>query len=216
MSTAPHHPTLTAEALMRKAPVIPVLTIDKVEDAVPLAKALVAGGLPVLEVTLRTQTALEAIAAIAASVPDAIIGAGTIRTADQAQQARQAGARFLVSPGTTPLLVSCFKALDIPVLPGCSTASEAMYLAEEGFHCLKFFPAEAAGGIPFLKSLSAPLPDLKFCPTGGIDLQKTPSWLALANVLCVGGSWVTPADALKDKNWAKIEQLAADASKLGR
>ena len=216
MSTAPIHPILTAEALMRTAPVIPVLTIDRVEDAVPLAQALVAGGLPVLEVTLRTQTALEAIAVIAKTVRGAIIGAGTIRSADQAQKAIDAGSRFLVSPGTTPQLIRCFHSLKVPVLPGCSTASEAMHLAEEGFHCLKFFPAEAAGGIPFLKSLSAPLPDLRFCPTGGIDLQKAPSWLALPNVLCVGGSWVTPADALKEKNWAKIEQLAAEAAKIGR
>ena len=216
MSAAPTHPPLTAEALMRIAPVIPVLTIDSVEDAVPLAQALVAGGLPVLEVTLRTKTALDAIAAMAKAVPDAIIGAGTIRSAEQAQQALDAGSRFLVSPGTTPQLIRCFQALKIPVLPGCSTASEAMHLAEEGFHCLKFFPAEAAGGLAFLKSLSAPLPDLHFCPTGGIDLQKAPSWLALPNVLCVGGSWVTPADALKEKNWTKIEQLAADASKIGR
>ena len=216
MSTAPSRHTLTAEALMRTAPVIPVLTIDKVEDAIPLAQALVAGGLPVLEVTLRTHTALEAIAAIAKAVPDAIIGAGTIRSADQAKQALEAGSQFLVSPGTTPQLIRCFQSLQIPVLPGCSTASEAMHLAEEGFHCLKFFPAEAAGGIPFLKSLSAPLPDLRFCPTGGIDLQKAPSWLALPNVLCVGGSWVTPADALKEKNWVKIEQLADNASKLRR
>ena len=201
MSAAPTHPPLTAEALMRIAPVIPVLTIDSVEDAVPLAQALVAGGLPVLEVTLRTKTALDAIAAMAKAVPDAIIGAGTIRSAEQAQQALDAGSRFLVSPGTTPQLIRCF---------------EAMHLAEEGFHCLKFFPAEAAGGLAFLKSLSAPLPDLHFCPTGGIDLQKAPSWLALPNVLCVGGSWVTPADALKEKNWTKIEQLAADASKIGR
>ena len=145
---------LTAEALMRTAPVIPVLTIDRIEDAVPLAQALVKGGLPVLEVTLRTPSALEAIKAIAQSVPDALIGAGTIRTPEHARQACDHGARFLVSPGTTPALISCFAHLDCPVLPGCSTISEAMELAEAGFQCLKFFPAEAAGGIPYLKSLS--------------------------------------------------------------
>lgn len=209
-------PTLTADALMRTAPVIPVLTIDHVEDAIPLAEALVAGGLKVLEVTLRTPTALAAIKAIARSVPDALIGAGTIRTPEQAQQAIDHGAGFLVSPGTTPNLIRCFQNLACPVLPGCSTISEAMELAEAGFHCLKFFPAEAAGGIPYLKSLSGPLPDLRFCPTGGIDLQKAPNWLALPNVLCVGGSWVTPADALKNKNWAKIQNLAADAFQLAR
>jgi 2-dehydro-3-deoxyphosphogluconate aldolase/(4S)-4-hydroxy-2-oxoglutarate aldolase len=214
MSTAT--PSLTAETLMRTAPVIPVLTINHSEDAIPLAQALVEGGLKVLEVTLRTPTALEAIKAIAQSVPDALIGAGTIRTPAQAQQAMDHGARFLVSPGTTPALIDCFKTLPIPVLPGCATISEAMSLAEAGFNCLKFFPAEAAGGIPYLKSLSGPLPDLRFCPTGGIDLQKAPNWLALPNVLCVGGSWVTPADALKQKDWARIKTLAADACQLGR
>ena len=147
---------------------------------------------------------------------EAVIGAGTIRTPDHARQACDHGAQFLVSPGTTPALITCFGALNLPVLPGCSTISEAMELAEAGFHCLKFFPAEAAGGIPYLKSLSGPLPDLRFCTTGGIDLQKAPHWLALPNVLCVGGSWVTPADALRDKNWEHITQLAADASKLGQ
>ena len=213
---SPQTHSLTADTLMRLAPVIPVLTIDRIEDAVPLAQALVKGGLRVLEVTLRTPTALQSIAAIAKSVPEAVIGAGTIRTPDHARQACDHGAQFLVSPGTTSALITCFGALNLPVLPGCSTISEAMELAEAGFHCLKFFPAEAAGGIPYLKSLSGPLPDLRFCPTGGIDLQKAPHWLALPNVLCVGGSWVTPADALRDKNWEHITQLAADASKLGQ
>ncbi len=216
MSAHPSSPPMTAVDMMRQAPVIPVLTIDVVEDAIPLAEALVDGGLSVLEVTLRTPTALTALAAMAKALPQAYIGAGTIRTPAQAAQARDHGATFLVSPGTTPDLIRCFQTLPIPVLPGCSTASEAMTLAEAGFQGLKFFPAEAAGGVGFLKSLSAPLPDLFFCPTGGIDLQKAPHWLALPNVLCIGGSWVTPPQAVKNKDWASIRRLAAEAAALAR
>jgi len=202
------------EALLRHAPVIPVLTVEGADDAVPLASALVAGGLPLLEVTLRTEGALKAIAAMAKQVPGAILGAGTIRTADQAKAAVDAGATFLVSPGATPQLIAAVQKLGVPFLPGCATASEAMRLAEEGFRFLKFFPAEAAGGLNYLKSLGAPLADLRFCPTGGIDAEKAKAYLALPNVVCVGGSWITPATALKAGDWATVTRLSLEASKL--
>ncbi len=202
------------EALLRHAPVIPVLTVEGADDAVPLASALVEGGLPLLEVTLRTEGALKAIAAMAKQVPGAILGAGTIRTADQAKAAVDAGATFLVSPGATPQLIAAVQKLGVPFLPGCATASEAMRLAEEGFRFLKFFPAEAAGGLNYLKSLAAPLADLRFCPTGGIDAEKAKAYLALPNVVCVGGSWITPATALKAGDWATVTRLSLEASKL--
>ena len=202
------------EALLRHAPVIPVLTVEGADDAVPLAAALVAGGLPLLEVTLRTEGALKAITAMAKQVPGAIVGAGTIRTADQAKAAVDAGATFLVSPGATPQVIAAVQKLGVPFLPGCATASEAMRLAEEGFRFLKFFPAEAAGGLNYLKSLAAPLADLRFCPTGGIDAEKAKAYLALPNVVCVGGSWITPATALKAGDWATVTRLSLEASKL--
>ncbi|MCX7315380.1 MAG: bifunctional 4-hydroxy-2-oxoglutarate aldolase/2-dehydro-3-deoxy-phosphogluconate aldolase [Hyphomicrobiales bacterium] len=202
------------EALLRHAPVIPVLTVEGAGDAVPLATALVAGGLPLLEVTLRTEGALKAITAMAKQVPGAIVGAGTIRTADQAKAAVDAGATFLVSPGATPQVIAAVQKLGVPFLPGCATASEAMRLAEEGFRFLKFFPAEAAGGVNYLKSLAAPLADLRFCPTGGIDADKAKAYLALPNVVCVGGSWITPAAALKAGDWATVTRLSLEAGKL--
>jgi 2-dehydro-3-deoxyphosphogluconate aldolase/(4S)-4-hydroxy-2-oxoglutarate aldolase len=202
------------EALLRHAPVIPVLTVEGAGDAVPLATALVAGGLPLLEVTLRTEGALKAITAMAKQVPGAIVGAGTIRTADQAKAAVDAGATFLVSPGATPQVIAAVQKLGVPFLPGCATASEAMRLAEEGFRFLKFFPAEAAGGVNYLKSLAAPLADLRFCPTGGIDADKAKAYLALPNVVCVGGSWITPAAALKAGDWATVTLLSLEAGKL--
>jgi len=202
------------EALLRHAPVIPVLTVEGADDAVPLATALVAGGLPLLEVTLRTDGALKAITAMAKQVPGAIVGAGTIRTADQAKAAVDAGATFLVSPGATPQVIAAVQKLGVPFLPGCATASEAMRLAEEGFRFLKFFPAEAAGGVNYLKSLAAPLADLRFCPTGGIDAEKAKAYLALPNVVCVGGSWITPAAALKAGDWATVTRLSLEARML--
>jgi len=202
------------EALLRHAPVIPVLTVEGADDAVPLATALVAGGLPLLEVTLRTEGALKAITAMAKQVPGAIVGAGTIRTADQAKAAVDAGATFLVSPGATPQVIAAVQKLGVPFLPGCATASEAMRLAEEGFRFLKFFPAEAAGGVNYLKSLAAPLADLRFCPTGGIDAEKAKAYLALPNVVCVGGSWITPAAALKAGDWATVTRLSLEARML--
>jgi len=202
------------EALLRHAPVIPVLTVEGADDAVPLATALVAGGLPLLEVTLRTEGALKAITAMAQQVPGAIVGAGTIRTADQAKAAVDAGATFLVSPGATPQVIAAVQKLGVPFLPGCATASEAMRLSEEGFRFLKFFPAEAAGGVNYLKSLAAPLADLRFCPTGGIDAEKAKAYLALPNVVCVGGSWITPAAALKAGDWATVTRLSLEARML--
>jgi len=201
-------------SILKSLPVIPVLTVNGADDAIPLARALVDGGLTVLEVTLRTDGALKAIEAIAREVPDAVIGAGTVLTESQISEAMSAGATFLVSPGSTPKLSQAAALAKAPFLPGVATASEAMSMAEMGHHVLKFFPAEPAGGINYLKSLSAPLPHLTFCPTGGIDVVKAKSYLALPNVICVGGSWVTPADALKSGDWARITQLARECASL--
>ncbi|WP_326821992.1 bifunctional 4-hydroxy-2-oxoglutarate aldolase/2-dehydro-3-deoxy-phosphogluconate aldolase [Streptosporangium sp. NBC_01639] len=201
-------------SLLDIAPVVPVVVIDDLETAVPLARALVAGGLPVIEVTLRTADALQAIERIAAEVPDAVIGAGTIRTPADVAASVAAGARFLVSPGSTPKLVDAMEASGVPFLPGVATASEVMALAERGLTEMKFFPAEAAGGLPYLKSLGGPLPDVRFCPTGGIRLATAPDYLALPNVGCVGGTWLTPADALAGGDYARIEKLAAEAAAL--
>jgi len=200
--------------ILKRAPVIPVLTVHGPDDAVPLAQALVEGGLPVLEVTLRTEGALKAIEAIAHAVPDAIVGAGTVLSASQVEEARSAGSRFLVSPGSTLKLAEAAAHAQVPLLPGVATASEAMAMAELGFHILKFFPAEPAGGVAYLKSLSAPLPHLVFCPTGGIDEAKAKSYLALPNVVCVGGSWITPADAVKAGDWKRITELAKACASL--
>ena len=201
-------------AILKRAPVIPVLTVHGPDDAVPLAQALVGGGLPVLEVTLRTEGALKAIEAIAHAVPDAIVGAGTVLSASQVEEAHSAGSRFLVSPGSTLKLAEAAAHAQVPLLPGVATASEAMAMAELGFHILKFFPAEPAGGVAYLKSLSAPLPHLVFCPTGGIDEAKAKSYLALPNVVCVGGSWITPADAVKAGDWKRITELAKACASL--
>ncbi|MEV4288007.1 bifunctional 4-hydroxy-2-oxoglutarate aldolase/2-dehydro-3-deoxy-phosphogluconate aldolase [Nonomuraea bangladeshensis] len=201
-------------SLLDLAPVIPVVVIEDAATAVPLARALVAGGLPAIEVTLRTPAALEAIARIAAEVPEATVGAGTVRTAEDIAASAAAGARFLVSPGTTPSLVEALEASGVPYLPGAATVSEVMALAERGIKELKFFPAEAAGGVPYLKALSGPLPDVRFCPTGGIRATTAADYLALPNVGCVGGTWLTPADALEAGDWARVEKLAAEAAAL--
>jgi 2-dehydro-3-deoxyphosphogluconate aldolase/(4S)-4-hydroxy-2-oxoglutarate aldolase len=201
-------------SLLDLAPVIPVVVIEDAENAVPMARALVAGGLPVIEVTLRTPAAREAIARIADQVPEATVGAGTIRTTDDISAAVSAGAKFLVSPGTTLSLVEAMDSSGVPYLPGAATVSEVMALAERGIKELKFFPAEAAGGVPYLKSIAGPLPDVRFCPTGGISVNTAPGYLALPNVGCVGGSWLTPADALAAGDWARVEKLAAEAAAL--
>jgi len=200
--------------LVSKTPVIPVLTIERAADALPLARALVAGGLPVIEVTLRTKAALEAIRAIAAEVPDCVVGVGTVLRAADIGAAIAAGAKYLVSPGTPAELAAALADVGIPVLPGCATVSEAMALGARGFKVLKFFPAEASGGTAWLKSIAAPLPELKFCPTGGIDSKNIATYLGCPNVLAVGGSWVAPKDAIASGDFARITQLARAASAL--
>ncbi len=194
-------------------PVIPVIVIDRLEDAVPLAQALVAGGVRVLEVTLRTPVALEAIRAMCA-VEGAIVGAGTIRSAADARAAKAAGAVFGVSPGYTAEVGAACREVGLPLLPGVATASEVMAAQADGLNFLKFFPATAAGGIPMLKALGGPFPDVVFCPTGGISLATAPDFLGLPNVGVCGGSWLTPADAVKAGDWARITRLAQEASAL--
>ncbi|MGW7083406.1 bifunctional 4-hydroxy-2-oxoglutarate aldolase/2-dehydro-3-deoxy-phosphogluconate aldolase [Streptomyces sp. NPDC054871] len=196
------------------APVVPVVVVEDLADAVPLARALVAGGLPAIEVTLRTPAALDAIRAIADQVPDAVVGAGTVISPQGVADSVDAGARFLVSPGWTDTLLAAMKASGVPFLPGVSTTSEVVALLERGVHEMKFFPAEAAGGTAYLKSLGGPLPQARFCPTGGIGLASAPSYLALKNVGCVGGSWMLPADAVSAKDWPRIEALAREAAAM--
>ena len=197
------------------APVIPVLTIDRVEDAQPLARALVAGGLPALEITLRTDAALEAIAAIA-EVEGAMVGVGTLLTPAQVQDAKAAGAIFGVSPGATPSLIAATLEFDLPLLPGAATATEAMRLLEQGFIFQKFFPAEAAGGAPALGSMAGPLPQITFCPTGGVTPENAKTYLALPNTLCVGGSWIAPKALVAAGAWGEITQIARRAADLIR
>ncbi|MFK0123583.1 bifunctional 4-hydroxy-2-oxoglutarate aldolase/2-dehydro-3-deoxy-phosphogluconate aldolase [Streptomyces nigra] len=198
------------------APVVPVVVVDDPSDAVPLARALVAGGLRAIEVTLRTPGALDAIGAIADAVPEAVVGAGTVLAPEQVRRSVEAGARFLVSPGWTDSLLDAMRASGVPYLPGVSTASEVLALLERGVRELKFFPAEAAGGTAYLKSLYGPLPQVRFCPTGGIGPGSAPDYLALPNVACVGGSWMLPADAVAARDWARVETLAREAAGLGR
>jgi 2-dehydro-3-deoxyphosphogluconate aldolase/(4S)-4-hydroxy-2-oxoglutarate aldolase len=203
-----------ATALAAQSPVIPVLTIERTADAVPLARALAAGGLKVIEVTLRTKVAIEAVKAIAAEVPDCVLGVGTVVKPADIAAAVGAGAKFLVSPGTPPELAVALGDAAVPVLPGCATVSEAMALAARGFKVLKFFPAEASGGIAWLKSVAAPLAEAKFCPTGGIDVKNAKAYLSCPNVVAVGGSWVAPKDAIASGDWARITQLAREAAAL--
>jgi 2-dehydro-3-deoxyphosphogluconate aldolase/(4S)-4-hydroxy-2-oxoglutarate aldolase len=202
-------------SILRMGPVVPVLIVEDVATAVPLAKALVAGGVRVLEVTLRTPAALDVIRAVANQVPDAVVGVGTVRRPEQLAAAAEAGARFAVSPGATRALVEAAQASPVPWLPGIATPSEGMQLAEHGFSVLKLFPAEAVGGAKLIASLASPLPDLQFCPTGGIDRVKAEDYLKLKNVVCVGGSWLAPADVVAAGDWKRIEELAHQASLLG-
>jgi 2-dehydro-3-deoxyphosphogluconate aldolase / (4S)-4-hydroxy-2-oxoglutarate aldolase len=199
---------------LRRVGVVPVLTIETIDTAVPLARALVAGGLNVLEITLRTGVALAAIREMVRNVPGALIGAGTVLTPEQGAAAMAHGARFLVSPGMTPRLIEAASAWPVPFLPGVATASEAMALADMGYHLLKFFPAEPAGGVAALKALGAPLSDLQFCPTGGIDAAKAPTYLTLPNVAAVGGSWVAPQKVIAAGDWSAITALAREAAHL--
>ncbi|MBV2366283.1 bifunctional 4-hydroxy-2-oxoglutarate aldolase/2-dehydro-3-deoxy-phosphogluconate aldolase [Streptomonospora nanhaiensis] len=204
----------SSDDLFALAPVIPVVVLDSAETAVPLARALVAGGLPAIEVTLRTEAGLAGIERIAAEVPEAVVGAGTVTTPEQVRASAEAGAAFLVSPGCTPRLLGAVRDSGLPALPGAATASEALALLEQGVHAMKFFPAEAAGGRAYLKSLSGPLPQARFCPTGGITPQTAPGYLALPNVGCVGGTWLTPADAVAAGDWGRVEELARAAAAL--
>ncbi|MFD4833784.1 bifunctional 4-hydroxy-2-oxoglutarate aldolase/2-dehydro-3-deoxy-phosphogluconate aldolase [Streptomyces uncialis] len=204
-----------ATSVLDLAPVVPVVVVQDAADAVPLARALVAGGLPAIEVTLRTPAALDAIRAIAAEVPGAVVGAGTVISADQVGQVVDAGARFLVSPGWTGRLLDAMRGSGVPFLPGVSTTSEVVALLEQGVTDMKFFPAEAAGGTPYLKSLAGPLPQARFCPTGGVTAASAPSYLALPNVACVGGSWMLPASAIAARDWERVRSLAAEAAALG-
>ncbi len=201
-------------AILRLAPVIPVVIIEDIAQAVPLARALVAGGLPVIEITLRTAAGMEAIRAIAAEVPEAVVGVGTVLTPGQLTDSAKAGAKFFVSPGVTPKLLDAADGLAL--LPGIATASEAMNLIERGFEFAKFFPAEPAGGAAFLSSIASPLPQLKFCPTGGITLESAPRYLKLPNVMCVGGSWMVGRAAVAAGDWAGIEAAARLAARLRR
>ena len=208
---------LTINEILKIAPVVPVMVVERIEDAVPLARALYNGGLKVLEITLRTPCALDAITAMIEALPaDAVIGAGTIITPQDLEKAVKAGSAFLVSPGTTPALIEAAKASAIPLLPGVATPTEAMNLFVQGFAHLKLFPAEAVGGVPLLKSIGGPLPQITFCPTGGIDLARAPSYLALPNVACVGGTWMAPKELMKAGRWDEIERLAREAASLPR
>lgn len=201
-------------ALLDGQPVIPVLKIGDVAHAVPLARALVAGGLPAIEITLRTPAALDAIRAVAKEVPEAVVGAGTILSGEDFVKAADAGSRFIVSPGSTPELLETAEKSDVPLLPGATTPSEIMALQARGYEILKFFPAEQSGGLPFLKALASPLAAIRFCPTGGISLKNAPNYLAQPNIVCVGGSWVAPDADIEAGNWQRIEELAREASQL--
>jgi 2-dehydro-3-deoxyphosphogluconate aldolase/(4S)-4-hydroxy-2-oxoglutarate aldolase len=205
---------MTLLEIMHVSPVIPVIAIDAIEDAVPLAEALVEGGIRVLEVTLRTEHGLPAIRAMAQQVPQAIVGVGTLTRPEEFAQARDAGALFGVSPGLTPVLIEAAKRSDLPLLPGVMTPSEVLAAREAGFRQLKLFPAVPAGGVGMLQAIAGPLPDVMFCPTGGISQETAPQFLACKNVACVGGSWLTPKALLEKKDWSAITNLAREASKL--
>ena len=201
---------------MCAAPVIPVVVINDVKKAVGLARALVAGGLPAIEITLRTGNALECIRAVANEVEGAITGAGTVLELSQMKAVEKAGAQFMVSPGVSPKLLDAADDCPVALLPGAATATEMMSLGERGYQYLKFFPAEAAGGANYLKSIASPLPQFKICPTGGVSLANATNYLKLPNVLCVGGSWVAPANLVEKEDWASIEILAREAAALSR
>ena len=202
------------EIILKSAPVVPVLVIETAADAVPLARALVKGGLPVLEITLRTKAALECVRAIIAEVEGAIVGAGTVLDGKKLKETEHLGCAFAVSPGSTKALLDAAEDMLIPLLPGSASASECMALMERGYRFQKFFPAEAAGGAAYLSSLASPLPQVNFCPTGSITLETAPKYLKLANVITIGGSWMVPKKLVDAKDWAGIEALAREAAKL--
>ena len=207
-------PPFTALQVMQDAPVIPVIVLNDVVHAVPMARALVAGGIRMLEVTLRTSQALACIEAIAKEVPEAIVGAGTVRNASDAKAAANAGAKFAVSPGYTPSVGQACRDVGLSLLPGVATGSEIMMAQEDGYTELKFFPAMQAGGSAMLKAWGGPFFDVRFCPTGGVTAQNASEFLSLHNVACVGGSWLVPAEALANGDWARIEKLAREACQL--
>lgn len=200
--------------LLNGQPVIPVIRIEDVNNAVPLARALAAGGLPAIEITLRTKDALECIRRVAQEVPEAIVGAGTILSPKHFEEAAAAGSKFIVSPGLTSNLIAAAASSPIPLLPGAITPGEIMTARDAGIDFLKFFPAEQAGGASFLKALASPIADIRFCPTGGITAASANDYLSLPNVVCVGGSWIAPDAHVKEGRWAEIESLAREASKL--
>jgi 2-dehydro-3-deoxyphosphogluconate aldolase / (4S)-4-hydroxy-2-oxoglutarate aldolase len=206
----------SVEATLRLAPVVPVVIIEDASKAVGMARALVAGGIPAIEVTLRTPAALDAVRAIAAEVDGAFVGVGTVLTARDLESALRAGAKFAVSPGSSPRLLDAADDSELPLLPGAATSSEAMALLERGYRFQKFFPAVPAGGAKLLGAWASPLPQIRFCPTGGISLQNARDFLSLPNVACVGGSWLTPADRLAAGDYAAIEALAREAAQLAR
>lgn len=216
MSEAPRQQSPEIAAILRRSPVVPVLTVDEPRHAVALAKALVAGGLGVLEITLRTERALDAARAIMAEVEGAVVGIGTVLTAEDMHRSSAAGASFAVSPGASPALLDAAFELGLPYLPGAASASEMMALLARGYRHLKFFPAESLGGVGALRALAAPFSELRFCPTGGIDAAKAKAYLALACVVAVGGSWVAPAERVAAGDWAAITGLAREAAALGR
>jgi 2-dehydro-3-deoxyphosphogluconate aldolase/(4S)-4-hydroxy-2-oxoglutarate aldolase len=213
MSTA-EEMTQATLALAAHGPVIPVIVIERLEDAVPMAQALVAGGVKVLEVTLRTPVALAAMEAIAKAVPDAVVGAGTVRNVSDAQAVKNAGCQFAVSPGYLADIGARCRDIGLPLLPGVATSSEVMQASNEGYRFLKFFPATAAGGLPMLKAWASVFSDVVFCPTGGITPDSAPQFLSLPNVVVCGGSWLTPADLMRNKDWAGLTRLAREACLL--
>jgi len=204
----------TIKEIMNSSPIVPVMVINNVEHAVPLAKALVKGGITVLEITLRTEAALESITRIKAEVPEATVGAGTIINIETLNAAIAAGAEFIVSPGTTDTMIDAAIATGVPLLPGIANPSDAMRLLEKGITAMKFFPAEAAGGIPMLKSIGAPIPQITFCPTGGINQKNVRAYSDLPNVATVGGSWMCAANLVDSENWDEITRLSAEAVQI--
>ena len=215
MTVANQKPVISTEAdILGLAPVIPVVVVDEVEQAVPLARALLRGGIPVIELTLRSEAGLGAIEAVASEVEGMVVGAGTVVTPEQVRQVQDAGAQFLVTPGSPPRLLEAALASGLPLLAGAGTLTEMLTLSEAGLQAMKFFPAEASGGRAYLSAVNGPCPQLRFCPTGGITPQTATDWLALPNVGCIGGSWLTPKDAVAQGDWARIEALAAEAAAL--
>ncbi|WP_082553301.1 MULTISPECIES: bifunctional 4-hydroxy-2-oxoglutarate aldolase/2-dehydro-3-deoxy-phosphogluconate aldolase [unclassified Phycicoccus] len=214
-TTVPAKPVISREAdILDLAPVIPVVVVDSVEQAVPLARALLRGGIPVIELTLRSAAGLGAIEAVASEVEGMVVGAGTVVTPEQVRQVQDAGAQFIVTPGSPPRLLEAALASGLPLLAGAGTLTEMLTLAEAGLEAMKFFPAEASGGRPYLSAVAGPCPQLRFCPTGGITRETAADWLALPNVGCVGGSWLTPKDAVARGDWDVVERLAAEAATL--